>query len=85
MIWVKLKTCRILHQVDNKMIGLVPTQFRCGFTRVWETIPYFAHCAVFNSIPKRVRECIANDGETSHYYAKCRVLDRVACKSTQFG
>jgi hypothetical protein len=57
--------------------------FEAAIQHEWETTPYSAHCAVFNSIPKRLRERIDNDGETTHYQGKFRVLDRLTCKSTQ--
>jgi hypothetical protein len=51
----------------QKRLDLSPRNFEAAIQHEWETIPYSAHCAVFNSIPKRLRECIANDGGTTHY------------------
>ena len=51
----------------QKRLDLSPRNFEAAIQHEWETIPYSAHCAVFNSIPKRLRKCIANDGGTTHY------------------
>jgi hypothetical protein len=68
----------------QKRSDLSPRNFEVAIQHEWETIPYYAHCAVFNSIPnKRLRECIAIFEGTTHYKGKSRVLDRLVCKTTQ--
>jgi hypothetical protein len=51
----------------QKRLDLSPRSFEAAIQHEWETIPYYAHCTVFNSIPKRLREYIAIDGGTTNY------------------
>jgi hypothetical protein len=67
----------------QKILDLSPRNFEAVVRHEWETIPYSAHCAVFNSICKGLSKCIANDGETTHYKVECNIWDMLACKSTQ--
>jgi hypothetical protein len=68
MTVVGLHTCGwgIVSSRLHKRSDLSPRDFDAAIQHEWETITYSAHCAVFNSIPKRLRESIANDEETNH-------------------
>ena len=62
--WIERMRSIALSRLQ-KNIGHDATQKNelAGIHHKWETIPYFMHCAVFNSIPKRIREgIVAADG-----------------------
>ena len=59
---------------------LSPRNIEAATQQEREAPPFSTYSVVFNSIPKRLRECIAIVGGTSHYKGESWVLHRLVCK-----
>jgi hypothetical protein len=68
----------------QKRSDLSPRNFEAAKQHEWETSPFTAHFAVFNSIPRRLRECIAITRGPTHYKGKSRDLDRLVCNQHNY-